>query len=144
MQRSRFIRHTQSLLSLYEQNYMLFRLVLPELPQSSAWFVLESADRPDVYVRRVESHPYTSEWLLGHVYANKRRMLAPDYAIRVYHDARLVEASLPKKCPVNEVHQHKLALNRALFEWLEYCHRYGYHLNQQADVTYLENCGILV
>ncbi len=138
MQQAHFLQREPSLLTLYEQNYMLFRLVLPELPGKDGWFALESAERPVVYVHRLAIHPYTSEWLLGHFHPHKReRRFTPDHVIRVYHDARLVEAMVREAVPVNQMRKHKLARNRALYEWLDYCRRYRYRLNLDGVVTHL-------
>lgn len=144
MHQSRLIKQTQSLLSLYEHNYILFRLVLPELPREDGWFVLESGDEPSVYLHRLSRHPYTSEWLLGHFHPSRRRPLMPDHTIRVYHDARLAETLLREKVSVARARRYKLGRNRALAEWLEYCHRRRYRLNRQANAAHLPNTGMLV
>ena len=141
---SPFIRQAQSLLSLYEQNYILFRLVLPDPPREDGWFVLESTNRPAVYGHRLSRHPYTSEWLLGHFYPPRERPFRPDDIIRVYHDVRLAEALVQKQVSVKQARQHKLARNRALAEWLEYCHRHRYRLARQADMTALPPVEVLV
>lgn len=137
MLRPQIFQNSSALLPLYEQNYMLFRLVLPELPPLHQWFVLEAQERSPLYGYRLSTSPYTSEWLLGHFFPQRKRQFAPDFRIRVYHDARLVEAMPPEQKPVGEVRMYKLALNRALGEWLDYCHRYRYRLNQAAEVGHL-------
>ena len=57
---------------------------------------------------------------------------APDYCIRVYHDARLAEARLELNLPLRELRAAKLAHNRALAEWLDYCRRHRYRLHNTA------------
>lgn len=137
MQRPQIFKNSTRLLEIYEQNYVLFRLVLPQLPKESAWYALEAEGRSPVFVHRLSTHPYTSEWLLGHFFPHRERCFAPDFTIRVYHDARLVEAMPIEQKPVGEVREYKLALNRALGEWLDYCHRYRYRLNPEALVAHL-------
>lgn len=145
MLQSRFARGTRSLLSLYEQNYMLFRLVLPEMPKRNGWFCLESEGKPPVYVHRLSIHPYTSEWLLGHFFPqHSKRVLNPDYVIRVYHDARLAEVVPQGQVQVREMREYKLEINRALAEWLSYCHRRGYRVNWSADVKGLPDLSVPV
>lgn len=146
MQHPQFLQRNQiSLLSVYEHNYQLFRLVLPNPPQRDGWFVLEAGGMPPVYVHRVGIHPYTSEWLIGHYFPLKaQRSFSPDYTIRVYHDARLCEAMFAEPVPVREIRARKLRLNRALGEWLDYCRRRRFVLNPQADVSHLPQVGALV
>ncbi|MDO4643208.1 MAG: DUF1249 domain-containing protein [Cardiobacteriaceae bacterium] len=134
MQHPRFMQREElSLQSLYEHNYWLFRLLLPDLPVDDDWYALYAPMRAMIYIRCLGRHAYTSEWQLGHFYPQKRlRRLAPDFPIRVYHDARLVEAMVDSHLPIRQLRQAKLAQNRALAEWLDYCRRYQYRLEQQA------------
>ena len=82
------------------------------------------------YLRCTGRHAYTSEWLLGHFYPTRQqRRFAPDYRIRVYHDARLAEAMLDADLPVRALRAAKRAQNRALAEWLDYCRRHQYRLD---------------
>lgn len=138
MQQSHLTRRQSSLLPLYERNYMLFRLVLPILPKEDGWFVLEAKEQPSVYVYRLSIHPYTSEWLVGHYFPQKQQyQFSPDFTIRIYHDARLAEALLTENLPIKQVYNRKLGLNRALGEWLDYCHRKRFVLNTESTVTFL-------
>ena len=94
---------------------------------------LHAADRPAAYLRCLSQSPYTSDWQLGHYYPHKtRRRFAPDYCIRVYHDARLAEARLELNLPLRELRAAKLTHNRALAEWLDYCRRHRYRLHNTA------------
>lgn len=145
MQRPKFLQRNASLLSLYEHNYQLFRLVLPVPPEAEGWFVLEAQGMPSVYVHRMSIHPYTSEWVIGHYYPHKKqRVFSPDYTIRVYHDARLCEAMLTEDLPIRQVRPRKILLNRALGEWLDYCHRRHFRLNAQVDTSHLPSVEQLV
>ena len=137
MQNPRFMQRTETpLQSLYEHNYWLFRLVLPQPPAGDDWYLLRAPARAAVYLRCTGRHAYTSEWLLGHFYpARQQRRFAPDYRIRVYHDARLAEAMLDADLPVRQLRQAKRAQNRALAEWLDYCRRYQYRLDGVAQTA---------
>ena len=134
MQTPRFMQHDEvSLQSLYEHNYWLFRLVLPQPPADDDWYLLRAPQRAAVYLRCIGRHAYTSEWLLGHFYpARQQRRIAPDYRIRVYHDARLAEARFEPNLPLRELRTAKFAHNRALAEWLDYCRRHQYRLHGTA------------
>lgn len=128
-ERRMFARDRLALLALYEHNYMGFRLVVPVPPEDNAWYILKADSRADIYLRRLSSHPYTSEWQLGHIYPRRRRSIAPDYTIRIYHDMRLAEAMIDPAIPIRDQRTRKIAQNRALREWLDYCHRYRYRMN---------------
>ena len=136
MQTPRFMqRDAVPLQSLYEHNYWLFRLVLPQPPADDDWYLLRADGRAPLYLRCIGRHAYTSEWLLGHFYpARQQRRFAPDYRIRVYHDARLAEAMIvdAHNLPVRELRAAKRAQNRALGEWLDYCRRHQYRLAEAA------------
>lgn len=123
-----FARDRLALLALYEHNYMGFRLVVPVPPEDGGWHVLTAPGRADIYLRRLSSHPYTSEWRLGHAYPGRRRAFAPDYTIRIYHDMRLAEAMIEPNIPIREQRARKAAQNRALREWLDYCRRHRYRM----------------
>ena len=140
MQTPRFMqRDALSLQALYEHNYWLFRLVLPQPPDDDEWYLLQAPARAAVYLRAIGRHAYTSEWLLGHFYPERQaRRFAPDYRIRVYHDARLAEAMLEENLPLRRLRQAKLAQNRALAEWLDYCRRYQYRLAGVAQTAPLD------
>ena len=86
MQNPRFMQRTETpLQSLYEHNYWLFRLVLPQPPEDDGWYLLRAPQRAALYLRCTGRHAYTSEWLLGHFYPTRQqRRFAPDYRIRVY------------------------------------------------------------
>ena len=95
--------------------------------------ILRAPQRAAIYLRCIGRHAYTSEWLLGHFYPQRQqRRFAPDYCIRVYHDARLAEARLDLNLPLRELRAAKLAHNRALAEWLDYCRRHRYRLHNTA------------
>lgn len=125
------------LLALYEQNYVLIRLLVPRLQEM----------RPGVYWSRLghcldlrlqvlEISPYTTTVNLSYVFdGSTRGHAAPDLQIRVYHDARSTEALS------GLVHGHRLTtrtvrtlegswqLNRFLYKWLRYCRHRGHHFD---------------
>lgn len=129
-----------SLLHLYEQNYILFRLILPDLPKTSGWHILKSANRPPAYLHRISLHNYTSEWLLGHYFHHKKpQKFTPNHIIRIYHDARLCEALLDKHPPIKQMRQQKKISNQALHAWLDYLHRNRYQLSEYAQSDSIPN-----
>ena len=140
MHTSRILRRDDlTLQTLYEHNYCLFRLILPEPPPDDDWYALHASGRPAAYLRCLSQSPYTSDWQLGHYYPHKtQRRFAPDYCIRVYHDARLAEARFELNLPLRELRAAKLAHNRTLAEWLDYCRRHRYRLHNTALTTPLD------
>ena len=134
MPTSRILRRDDlTLQTLYEHNYCQFRLILPDPPPDDGWYALLAPGRPAAYLRRLDQSRYTGDWQLGHYYPHKtRRRFAPDYRIRIYHDARLAEARLELDLPLRELRAAKFAHNRALAEWLDYCRRHQYRLHGTA------------
>lgn len=138
MSESQVVGPKQSLLFLYEQNYILFRLLLPALPKNKGWSVLKSQAHPNAFLYPLSRHAYTSEWLLGYHFAKRTpQQFSPDYVVRVYHDARLVEARLANRLAVNKIYDAKQKINQDLYRWLGYLHRHHYQLGQIKDIECL-------
>lgn len=128
------------LLTLYEQNYVLIRLLVPrlqEMPQGVYWSRVEHC--LDLRLQVLEISPYTTTVNLSYVFdGSTRGHAAPDLQVRVYHDARSTEALS------GLVHGHRLTtrtvrtlegswqLNRFLYKWLRYCRHRG-HIFQPDD-----------
>ncbi len=122
------------LLTLYEQNYVQVRMLIPKLQTMATgvyWSRLESC--LDLRLQVLEVSPYTTTINLSYVFdGSTRGHAAPDLQIRVYHDARSAEALS------GLVHGHRLTtrnvrtligswhLNRFLFKWLSYCRFRGH------------------
>jgi uncharacterized protein YqiB (DUF1249 family) len=133
-------------MELYEKNYLLMRLLSPELK------VLE----PGSYVSQVNSSlpleltvlthsRYTSTFNLTYRFldtATKRRSdREPDLAIRLYHDARTCEV-MSGLLPEGRVEVRRTRdldegrrLNRFLNKWLSYCLRQGHQLSVESAIT---------
>jgi len=86
------------LMTLYESNYIkLARLVEPlaaQRPKRVAAGVSVSPDDCDLHLRPVSSERYTTTVKLTYWFddGDGERVADPDLMVRVYHDARLVEA----------------------------------------------------
>jgi uncharacterized protein YqiB (DUF1249 family) len=118
-----------ALMGLYESNYLrLARLAgdLATLPDRAVSLVVGDCE---LLLEVVERSPYTTiadltyllpaATLTGGNTAAVARL--PDLRLRIYHDARLVEASWPCLAAAERELHHRWARNMMLNKWLEYC-----------------------
>ena len=131
------------LLTLYEQNYVQLRLLLPalkQLPVGVYW-----SRHPaclDLRVQVLEQARYTSTINLSYVFDHSRLCrAAPDLQVRVYHDARSAEVLS------GLIHGHRYTrrsvrslidswqANRFLYKWLRYCRFREHALNEGLPPT---------
>lgn len=137
-----------ALMQLYESNYLRLRRLCGE-PAALAGELLSSVDRGcDLRLRVLERSAYTLTLNLTHVFhaaalpAGAAAALStyPDVRVRVYCDARLVQAQewadtatragrLPRRGVVDrELHQ-RWSGNMMLNKWLEYCLDLGHRFS---------------
>lgn len=132
-----------ALMSLYESNYIRLGWLTGDLRR------LTGASRSciegdcDLLLAVIEQCAYTS--ILDLTYelaAAEGTVRCPDLRLRVYHDARLVEAELPPArtaeaavkaggCTERELRQ-RWARNMMLNKWLEYCVERGHRFARVA------------
>lgn len=129
-----------SLMELYENNYMLVRLLIPELRTlDEGHYVSRVSDAMDLELSQIEHSRYTTTFNLTYRFENSlRQPREPDLTIRLYHDARTAEvvtgliqtqrAESRRKRGLDDSWQ----LNRFLFKWLRYCLHQG-HLFSVSD-----------
>ena len=130
-----------ALMSLYESNYWRLEALCGRLRDLVGERVSLQSEDCDLRLRVTENTPYTSLLELTYLFVEPDqvgRVTAPDMQIRVYHDARLVEANAwaPQ-------HRHPLlrdwrqaaqdldqrwARNIMLNKWLDYCCERGHSL----------------
>jgi uncharacterized protein YqiB (DUF1249 family) len=131
-----------ALMSLYESNYLRLASLAGNLRQLDGVRVSRVADDCDLRLSVTERSPYTTSLDLTYLFAEHAAgegggvSTYPDMRIRVYHDARLVEAqewaydSIGR--PEHEVLRRlrgaaereldqRWARNTMLNKWLEYC-----------------------
>ncbi len=123
-----------SLMELYENNYMLVRLLIPELRSlQDGHYVSRISDAMDLELSQIEHCRYTTTFNLTYRFENSlRQPCEPDLTIRLYHDARTAEvvtgliqtqrAESRRKRGLDDSWQ----LNRFLFKWLRYCLHQGH------------------
>lgn len=126
-------------MELYENNYMLVRLLIPELrqlPASDADPVTYVSSVPgglDLELSAIEKSKYTTTFNLTYRFTNDlRNPREPDLTIRIYHDARTCEVMSGllqglKHGPLRRRDLHEgYRLNRFLSKWARYCLMQGH------------------
>ena len=126
-----------ALMSLYESNYLRLASLAGNLRQLAGVHVSRVADDCDLRLMVTERSPYTTSLDLTYLFADPEgQSTYPDMRIRVYHDARLVEAQEWAQ-EVESRREHEVlrrlrgaaereldqrwARNTMLNKWLEYC-----------------------
>lgn len=126
-----------ALMSLYESNYLRLAALAGDLRQLPDARVSRVADDCDLRLSITERSPYTTSLDLTYLFApvdgsDGGMATYPDMRVRIYHDARLVEA---QEWASQHDHQALKALrgqaereldqrwarNTMLNKWLEYC-----------------------
>ena len=121
-----------ALMSLYESNYLRLAELAGDLATLSDVRVSRVPEDCDLRLTVSERSPYTTSFDLTYLFDPEGLATYPDMRIRVYHDARLVEAQ-----EWASQHEHeglrrlrgmaereldqRWARNTMLNKWLEYC-----------------------
>jgi len=131
------------LMTLYESNYIKLGLLTSTYAWATDVFLSSSARDNDLHVEVVRREPYTTTLRLTYWFqeADGLSLADPDLVLRIYHDARLVEA-----VSSGEAHRHaklrelagsgssaeldrRWRLNMILNKWLDYLFEVGHSLN---------------
>lgn len=122
-----------SLMELYEENYRLVRLLMPELRTMEAGvYVSRPEGRLQLELSQIVRNRYTTTFNLTYRFTHSLRgEREPDLSVRIYHDARTCEVLsgfLHSRWENRKVRSldHGYRLNRFLFKWLNYCLRQGH------------------
>jgi len=122
-----------ALMSLYESNYLRLGALAGDLRQLADTRVSRVADDCDLRLSVTERSPYTTSFDLTYLFVEGEEISTyPDMRVRIYHDARLVEAQewasqhghealrRLRGLAERELDQ-RWARNTMLNKWLEYC-----------------------
>jgi uncharacterized protein YqiB (DUF1249 family) len=83
-----------SLMTLYESNYIRLRGLVDDVRAIDGRHVSRVPEDCDLHLETIDRSPYTTVLRLTYVFEDATGPLAdPDLELRVYHDARLAEAS---------------------------------------------------
>ncbi len=121
-----------ALMSLYESNYLRLRGLAGSLDTLKGEIVSRVTADCDVRLRVVECSPYTTSCEMTYLLSGRVDDTYPDMRVRIYHDARLVEAQgwSPRhehetlrrlRAAVERELDQRWARNIMLNKWLEYC-----------------------
>lgn len=130
-----------SLMELYEHNYMLMRLLIPELREmKEGCHVSRVPGAMTLELRDLTHSRYTSTFKLTYRFSKAdsgRKLYEPDLDIRLYHDARSCEV-MSGLLPQGRIVERRTRdleegrrLNRFLNRWLSYCLRQGHRFSTQ-------------
>lgn len=123
-----------SLMELYENNYMLIRLLAPGLKTyQSSQYVSKPDGLLPLELSAIEHNRYTTTFKLTYLFSStSRQAREPDLAIRLYHDARTCEV-MSGLIPASKTESRRTRdldngyrLNRFLHKWVSYCLRQGH------------------
>jgi uncharacterized protein YqiB (DUF1249 family) len=135
-----------SLMTLYESNYIRLRSLVGDVRQLTGKVVSSVQGDLDLHVEALEQSPYTTILRLTYLFDDADSTVAePDLELRVYHDARLAEAS---RCARWVRHPGLVGLqaalptslgerwrrNMLLNKWLDYCVERGHSIDVGAGV----------
>jgi len=132
-----------NLMELYEQNYVLMRLLVPDLKSAELQTRVSKVDGClPLYMQLIEKTPYTSTLRLTYrfIEADGQRMRAqaePNMMLRVYHDARTAEVISGHIHGQQHVQRKTRGLdgswrlNRFLYKWLRYLRHCGHLLSDE-------------
>ena len=130
------------LMTLYESNYIKLHQLATTLDWPADAFVSSSSRDNDLHVEILRREPYTTTLRLTYWFSESSGPAVPDpdLVVRVYHDARLVEA-----VSSGETHRHeklcelarsssaeldrRWRLNMLLNKWLDYLFEVGHSLD---------------
>ena len=133
-------------MTLYESNFVRLHWLVPDTRQLAPVSISRVAGDCVLELKVVDRGPYTAMLSLSYVFgdlANGER--EPSLEIRVYHDARLAEATALGSMPrggawralalrANSTVDACWARNMLLNKWLEYCAAKGHRFSCQPMV----------
>ncbi|MEE4329457.1 MAG: DUF1249 domain-containing protein [Wenzhouxiangella sp.] len=124
---------------LHTSVFRALNVLLPDGLGRSDSLVSRLGTGPDLYLQVIERHDYTSFLRLTYVIGDQQQH-NPNAHIRVYHDARMAEATAfsPEQgiqrlagpeLPMHGLVVRNWRLNRALLKWLDYLLAQGHSAN---------------
>jgi len=127
------------LMTLYESNYVRLRGLAGDLRGLAGSRVSSVPCDCDLHLDAIEHSPYTTVFRLTYFFDDEPGQVAdPDLEVRVYHDARLAEAtrgvSRPRHPGLAGLRAampaglgERWLRNMLLNKWLDYCTERGHH-----------------
>jgi uncharacterized protein YqiB (DUF1249 family) len=137
-----------SLMTLYESNYIRLRALAGDVRGYSGRRVSLVDGDCDLHLQVIEHGPYTSVLALTYLFDDAGAPLAdPDLEVRVYHDARVAEASHcgrwrshpgleAIRSSVSRALGERWLRNMLLNKWLDYCIDRGHRFTASPVATH--------
>jgi len=128
-----------SLMTLYESNYIRLRGLVGDVRRLAGTVVSRTSGDLDLHVEALEHCRYTTILRMTYFFGDPAGAAAePDLEVRVYHDARLAEAtrgvSRPRHPGLAGLRAampaglgERWLRNMLLNKWLDYCTERGHH-----------------
>ena len=136
-----------SLMTLYESNYIRLRRLAGDVRRLSGEVKSRVPGECDLHLVVVEHSRYTSILRMTYVFEDLAGPVAdPDLELRVYHDARLAEASgcgrwvahpalRDIRSSLSAALGERWLRNMMLNKWLDYCADRGHEFVRQAGIA---------
>ncbi|HVO00438.1 MAG TPA: DUF1249 domain-containing protein [Steroidobacteraceae bacterium] len=119
-----------ALMGLYESNYLRLAAMAGDLSSLAASRVSEVPGDCTLVLNVLARARFTSELLLSYLLpagaASPVLERVPDQRLRVYHDARLLEACPADDAPAHRDLGRRWSRNMMLNKWLDYCAERGH------------------
>jgi uncharacterized protein YqiB (DUF1249 family) len=122
-----------ALMALYESNYIRLGAIAGKLVTLAGEYRSRVPADCELVLRVTERCPYTTSLLLTYCLPGIPPEY-PDMRVRIYHDARLVEAQewAPHSATERELDQ-RWSRNVMLNKWLEYCLERGHRFSSATE-----------
>lgn len=122
-----------ALMGVYESNYLRLKALAGDLASLPATAVSEVAGDCTLVLSVLERSRYTSELLLTYLLPAAATLeRVPDLRLRLYHDARLLEARRADGAGAERELNRCWARNMMVNKWLEYCAERGHSFRHNA------------
>ena len=119
-----------ALMGLYESNYLRLSALAGNLAALAASRISEVADDCTLVLNVVGRSRYTSELQLGYLLPARGAAAVldrvPDLRMRLYHDARVLEARPADGSSADRELDRRWTRNMMVNKWLEYCAERGH------------------
>jgi uncharacterized protein YqiB (DUF1249 family) len=119
-----------ALMGLYESNYLRLAALAGNLAALAASHISEVADDCTLVLNVLGRSRYTSELQLAYLMPARGAAAViervPDLRLRVYHDARVLEACPAEGSSADRELDRRWARNMMVNKWLEYCAERGH------------------
>jgi uncharacterized protein YqiB (DUF1249 family) len=123
-----------ALMALYESNYIRLEALAGTLKNLSGDYHSTAPGDCELVLKVTERCPYTTSFVLTYRLPGDPPEY-PDMKVRIYHDARLVEAQeWALEASERELDQ-RWARNMMLNKWLEYCLERGHRFSSATEIA---------